>query len=587
LLILSFIEGYIQMSYTILNPQTYRLRFLSIVAYIVSITAACFPNSCDAHFLFVIAPQANENEFAVVFGEGPEPDDPEYLKKFSDPKATLIDADGTSEVVNLELRDDRLVGKIPEGLNPSRILVQANWGLFERDGNSFMLTYCATAICNESGMTLNLPAKTPINSKSSPQIAMVHAGTGYQIFVTVDEKPLAGQSIRLVGANSDKLQSDGQGLCSWSPKVAGLTSLVTSVTTEEAGKWNEDTYAQTKRYTTLTVAAKAPDVAMKPIEKIASKVESSNPYPEIAEAVTSFGAARIDDSLFIYGGHTGDAHDYWNESQSNSLSRLDLNAIDQGWQKIAQGPRLQGLAMVAYKGSLIRIGGFAATNKKDDEQNLVSTNSVAELIPSNDPNNNVWKELPPLPEARSSTDATIIGDDLYVAGGWQLGGAQVNDTADRKWHQTAWKMDLSAVIPTWEAIAAPPFQRRAAALCGYKNRLYVIGGMTGKGEPTTEVEVLDLATQTWSKGPSLPGEGMSGFGAAALEINGRLIATTHDGKVVRLSEDAQSWELLGETANARFFHRMLPIDSNRFVSLGGASMSDGKFTSPEVVTLKD
>jgi hypothetical protein len=85
---------------------------------------------------------------------------------------------------------------------------------------------------------------------------------------------------------------------------------------------------------------------------------------------------------------------------------------------------------------LIRIGGFAATNKKDDEQNLVSTDPVAELIPTNDPSKNVWKELPPLPEPRSSTDATIIGDDLYVVGGWQLGGAQVNDTADRKWHET-------------------------------------------------------------------------------------------------------------------------------------------------------
>ncbi len=335
------------------------------------------------------------------------------------------------------------------------------------------------------------------------------------------------------------------------------------------------------------ILATVSTVAIQANEKIVSKVESSNPYPELTEAITSFGAARIGNNLFVYGGHTGDAHDYWDESQSNSLSKLNLDAINEGWQKIAQGPRLQGLAMVAYKDRLIRIGGFAATNKKDDEQNLVSTNSVAELIPTNDPNNNVWKELPSLPEPRSSTDATIIGDDLYVVGGWQLGGAQVNDTADRKWHQTAWKMDLSAATPTWEAIAAPPFQRRAAALCGYKNRLYVIGGMTGKGEPTTEVEVLDLATQTWSKVPSLPGEGMSGFGAAALEINGRLIATTHDRKVVRLSEDTQSWELLGETANARFFHRMLPIDEKRFVSIGGASMSEGKFTKPEVIFIKD
>ena len=80
---------------------------------------------------------------------------------------------------------------------------------------------------------------------------------------------------------------------------------------------------------------------------------------------------------------------------------------------------------------------------------------------------------------------------------------------------------------------------------------------------------------------------MSGFGAAALVINDRLVATTHDGKVVRLSPDSSSWELLGETANARFFHRMLPIDAERFVSLGGASMVEGKFTVPEVVFIKD
>ena len=80
---------------------------------------------------------------------------------------------------------------------------------------------------------------------------------------------------------------------------------------------------------------------------------------------------------------------------------------------------------------------------------------------------------------------------------------------------------------------------------------------------------------------------MSGFGAAALVLNDRLVATTHEGKVVRLSPDSPSWELLGETANARFFHRMLLIDATGFVSLGGASMVEGKFTVPEVVLLKD
>jgi len=537
---------------------------------------------CRAHFLFVIPPQSGESEFAVVFGEGPEPDDPEYLKKFAEPKATLLSANGQSIVVSLELRDDRLIGRIPKGLEPTRIYVQANWGMFERDGKSFLLTYCATAICNEGGMSMKQPENIPADSKSSPQIAMVQAGDSYQIFVTQNQQPLAGQSIRIVGANSEKVQADNQGLCRLSPKVTGMTSLVTSLTADESGKWDEDSYTQIKRYTTLTLAAKSLDVAMQPKEKIESRIESSHPYPEITEAVTSFGAARIGNQLFIYGGHTGEAHDYWDESQSNALLRLDLDAIDQGWKALAQGPRLQGLAMVAYKDRLIRIGGFAATNKKGDKQNLVSTASVAEFKLSGDANTNSWKDVPSLPEPRSSTDATILGNTLYVVGGWQLNG----DT-ERIWHKTGWMMDLSSTDLTWEPIAPPPFQRRAAALCGHNNRLYLLGGMTGEGEPTTEVEVFDLASQVWSKGPSLPGTDMSGFGAAAIEINGRLIVTTHDGKVVRLTQDSFAWELLGDTADARFFHRTLPIDAQRFVSLGGASMTEGKFTNPEVVFIRE
>ena len=34
-----------------------------------------------------------------------------------------------------------------------------------------------------------------------------------------------------------------------------------------------------------------------------------------------------------------------------------------------------------------------------------------------------------------------------------------------EWHTTAWKMDLTHEELSWEAIAAPPFQRRAIARC--------------------------------------------------------------------------------------------------------------------------
>ena len=34
-----------------------------------------------------------------------------------------------------------------------------------------------------------------------------------------------------------------------------------------------------------------------------------------------------------------------------------------------------------------------------------------------DPESNSWEDLPPLPEGRSSLDAAVVGDTLYVVGG--------------------------------------------------------------------------------------------------------------------------------------------------------------------------
>ena len=47
-----------------------------------------------------------------------------------------------------------------------------------------------------------------------------------------------------------------------------------------------------------------------------------------------------------------------------------------------------------------------------------------------DPKGGEWQPLPDLPEPRSSHDAVVIGDRLFVAGGWQLGPEEA------VWHKT-------------------------------------------------------------------------------------------------------------------------------------------------------
>src|SRR5690606_6861170 len=125
------------------------------------------------------------------------------------------------------------------------------------------------------------------------------------------------------------------------------------------------------------------------------------------------------------------------KEQSKELTRLDLK---QGkWETLAEGPPLQGLAMVAHDGKLYRVGGFTAKNDEGEDHDLWSQDSFASF----DLQEGKWQDLPSLPEPRSSHDAAVVGDTLYVAGGWSMQGGD-----EAHWHTTAWKLDLTQDSPS-------------------------------------------------------------------------------------------------------------------------------------------
>ncbi|MEZ6051700.1 MAG: hypothetical protein R3C02_09975 [Planctomycetaceae bacterium] len=239
--------------------------------------------------------------------------------------------------------------------------------------------------------------------------------------------------------------------------------------------------------------------------------------------------------------------------------------------------------------------GFTAKNAEGEDHSLWSQDSVASF----DPKTGEWTELPPLPEPRSSHDAAVVGDTIYVAGGWTLAGE-----AENVWHDTAWAMDLSKDTLEWKPLPSVPFRRRAVALAAHQDKLYVIGGMQEEGGPTTKTAIFDPAEGIWSEGPALAAvpepkdadsengesrgrggmpESINGFGASAYATNGRLYVSTIKGTLQRLSEDRKSWEIISRTPTARFFHRLLPVDAHHLLVVGGANMATGKFEQVEVL----
>lgn len=296
--------------------------------------------------------------------------------------------------------------------------------------------------------------------------------------------------------------------------------------------------------------------------------------PALVEPIASFGAAVSDDQLYVYSGHKGKAHEHTKRNLSQHFRRLSLTTPDATWQALPMGPALQSVALVAHREHVYRVGGMLARNEPDEDEDLLSVADFARF----DPATNTWQALQPLPGGRSSHDAVVVGDTLYVVGGWQLGG-------DTRWYDTALSLRLDDPQATWIELPPQPFRRRALAVVEHRGVIYALGGMNADDQPSTEVHGFDMAKQTWFAAPALPGKPMQGFGCAAISHAGRLLATTMNGEIHELNADRTAWIMVGKLSEPRFFHRLVAHDADVW-AIGGANQRQGHLATLERLTLE-
>ena len=306
----------------------------------------------------------------------------------------------------------------------------------------------------------------------------------------------------------------------------------------------------------------------------ASLVGAESPA-SLPQGLTSFGGIATSDAIYVYGGHTGESHAYSVEKQSGDFRGLAFEKPGE-WKTLPSGPKCQGLALAAYQGKIYRLGGFTAVNNEGEPEQLESVAEVAVF----DPKTGEWSDETPLPEPRSSFDAAVLGDRLYVIAGWELNG----EAGDHRFHETAWSADLSQTPLKWEAVPAPPFERRAAAVEAHDGEIYVLGGI-GQAKATRRVDIFDPQSGQWRQGPDLLGEeDIDGFGAAALGNETGLYVTSLSRIVQRLSDDGTKWVEVAKLESPRFFHQMFSHDHQLWL-VGGANMVEGKLLEIEVVDL--
>jgi uncharacterized GH25 family protein len=519
---------------------------------------AIAPQVAHAHFLWIVAGgQSPDGKVHVYFSESATPDDPDLLDRIV--KAKLHQAaPGQLTELALTKGEESLVA-VPTGTASKAFFLSHAYGVLTRGEETFQLKYHAKCYGSDQPQSWIAVA----NAEALPLEITPRLENGKVVFTVLwKNKPLEGAAVTVGGGGIDKLEgtTDKQGEFAAEMPLGRKYSIRVKHTENEKGEVDGKAFASIRHYATLAL-------------QLPSTVVTAG-LPALDPCVTSFGAAIVGDYAYVYGGHLGGAHHYSESGQSGRFSRLNLKQPTQ-WEDLAAVPKRTGLAMVPHHGKVYRLGGFVAKNKEGDDQVLVSMADVA----SYDPKTNQWTDLTPLPRGRSSHDAVVIGDKLYVAGGWEMNGAEKT-----VWHDKALVADLTQSPLVWRELPAPPFQRRALSLAEWRGKLVCIGGMQEQGGPTTATALFDAATGKWSEGPALQGANMDGFGSSAFAVGNELYVSTMSGKLQRLSHDGSRWDVVAQLAHPRFFHRMLPTADGRLLIVGGASMKSGKIGELEWLT---
>lgn len=269
--------------------------------------------------------------------------------------------------------------------------------------------------------------------------------------------------------------------------------------------------------------------------------------------VTSFGAAVVDDRVYVAGGYHGTPHHYTSEGQSAEVWSVSLRTGDD-WRRHPDLGRNQGLALVAHGGEICAIGGM----RVEGDGAMISIADVR-CLDTRDADA-TWIDRAPLPSPRSTHDAFVVGDTVYVVGGWALNG----DAGTGVFVARMAELDLSNPRATWTETELP-FQRRALGVAANDRFVVAIGGLSESGTSSGAVAIFDRASRTWREGPALPGDG---FGVAATRVGNTIVASGREGVLYALDEAATEWTTRGSLLFPRFVHRLVAYDEG-VVALGG------------------
>ena len=204
--------------------------------------------------------------------------------------------------------------------------------------------------------------------------------------------------------------------------------------------------------------------------------------------------AYHDGYLFQFAGET----DWW--TPTTTVSKYDV--ASDTWSAAAPIPTgVYGVDAVTIGDLIYLPGGSDDLDDSRDGGTFLTTLHIY------DPVANSWSTGAPMPAPLAYASAVTSGGDLYVIGGLQNDGTATN---------ALYIYDVGT--NSWSTGTSMTDARSLAAAAAIDGKIYVAGGYLGANAGDTTIdtfEIYDIATDTWSAGPSLP-ENWAPYGDGAL-----------------------------------------------------------------------
>jgi hypothetical protein len=352
-----------------------------------------------AHFVFVV-PQPGGASVSVYISETLDPDPAVDVDLVRDTKLKLRDLNGRETSVSLVKAGN--VYSAPIGSAAAGVLHgQTDIGISGPPDKPYLLLYHPKTILGDA-----FDPKTAVGAAVPAELVPQGRAGALTLRLLGRGKPLGGAEITMLLPDGTEkvVKTDPSGQTEVFTQMGRYGAWARFWETSAAGERDGRKYGETHHYATLVFT----------VGGAATPAKSAASFSRLPQATASFGAVAVDGWLYVYGGHVSPTHDNFIEPVSGQFDRLRLMG-EPVWESLPPGPAVQGMNLAAHRGRVYRVGGMAPRNRRGEPEDNRSVADVARF----DPAAGKWEAISPMPASRSSHDVVVIGDQLYVVGGWK------------------------------------------------------------------------------------------------------------------------------------------------------------------------